>query len=133
MCLYYRLQYLFFLFLDFSGKTFASLSPADSSALGQGPRNALIRDLVASSKSSFFGSLPSSAYFCRKSSSAQDFFSSTVTAFPPLHNKKYSFNLSGQKSTTDLKRCIVKQNFGHPKPQIDNKSAALFSPKLCLT
>lgn len=40
-------------------------NPADSSALGHGPKKALIRARAASSKSDFWGSDPSSSAFRR--------------------------------------------------------------------
>ena len=63
-----------------------SFSPAASKARGHGPKNALIRDFVTSSKSSFFGVLPSSACFCRRASIAHCFLSASVTPYTP--NKK---------------------------------------------
>ena len=58
-------------------------NPADSNALGQGPRYALIWAQAALSKSFLVGRRPSSAHFWRRRSSAQAFFSYGVTCIPP--------------------------------------------------
>ena len=74
--LFQRVFFLRFL-ARFTG--FISLSPAASSALGHGPRNALILDNVTVSKSSFLGIRPVSSNLSLKRLSAQSFVSSDGT------------------------------------------------------
>ena len=80
----------FLRFADFGVIGLGSFSPTASKALGQGPRKALIRDRVGSSKSSLRGSLPSSSAFCLRRSIAKDFFSSVVTYKTSFTNHSFS-------------------------------------------